>query len=160
MSSGLSAAGSEGDCASIALIIASCSGRPGSSSARAKARATSMSTSGAMLLFRRLSATSLCTAAIAWSAPTSPPLACTRSVPKGTLEHEGVGVDHAIVRVIALRLSKQLPDNFRRGVRLRQYRASGQRVLTRLGGGVQLPANLLRDLDDGGPRYHSRLLPL
>jgi hypothetical protein len=32
----------EADCASIALIIASCSARPGSSSARAKARATSV----------------------------------------------------------------------------------------------------------------------
>src|SRR6266404_3308857 len=159
MSSGLSPANIAGDCASIALIIASCSGRPGSSSARAKARATSMSTSGAMLLFRRLSSTSLCTAAIVWSAPTSlPRLHPQRS--EGTLEHKGVGVDHAIARAIALRLSKQLPDNFRSGTRLRQYRASGQRVLTWLGAGVQLPANLLRDLDDGGLRYHSRLLPL
>src|SRR5207244_11309399 len=66
---------------------------------------------------------------------------------QGTLEHEGVGVDHAVVRATALRLSNQLPDNFRCGTRLRQYRASGQRVLTRLGAGVQLPANLLRDLD-------------
>src|SRR5882724_8788769 len=41
-----------------------------------------------------------------------------------------------------------------------KYRASGQRVLTRPGAGVQLPPNLLRDLDDGGPRYHSRLLPV
>ena len=36
-----------------ALIIASCSARPGSSSARAKARATSMSTSGAIPSFAR-----------------------------------------------------------------------------------------------------------
>src|ERR1700738_4755614 len=50
--------------------------------------------------------------------------------------------------------------DFRRGARLGQYRASGQRVLTRLGAGVQLPPNPLRDLDDGGLWYHYRLLPL
>ena len=84
-----------------------------------------------MLLFRRLSATSLCTAAIDIVGAHIPArLHPQRS--EGTLEHEGVGMDHAIVRAIALRLSKQPPDDFRRGARLRQYRASGQRVLTRL----------------------------
>ena len=45
---------------------------------------------------------------------------------EGALEHEGVGVDHAIAATIALRLSKQSPDDFRRGARLGQYRADGQ----------------------------------
>jgi len=61
---------------------------------------------------RRLSAISLCTARSHVGAHIRARL--HRSF-RGTLEHEGVGVDHAIVRVIALRLSKQLPDNFRRG---------------------------------------------
>jgi hypothetical protein len=66
-------------------------------------------------------------------------------------------MDRAIVRALATCLSEQPPDDFCGGARLRQYRAGGPR--SSLGAGIQLPANLLRDLGDGGPRYHPRLLP-
>src|SRR6516162_11185243 len=77
---------------------------------------------------------------------------------EGRLEHEGVGIDHAIVRALPACLSEQPPNELRGGAGLRQHRASGQRSLARPGARFQLSADHLRDLGDGGPRRHSRLL--
>src|SRR5262244_3783760 len=76
-----------------------------------------------------------------------------------TLKYEGVAGYHAIVRVLAVRLSEQASDEFRGGASLRQYRTRSERLLAWPYAGVQLPADHLGDLGDGSPRHHSRPLP-
>ena len=76
-----------------------------------------------------------------------------------TLKYEGVAGNHAIVRVLAVRLSEQASDDFRGGASLRQYRTRSERLLAWPDAGVQLPADHLGDLGDGSPRHHSRPLP-
>jgi hypothetical protein len=74
-------------------------------------------------------------------------------------KNEGIGLDHPVIRALALRLSEQPLDDFGGGASFREHGAGRQRLLARLGSGFQLLAYQLCDLGYGGPRHRSRLLP-